>query len=67
MRVLSGFVNRITVTVPWTSLMSSSCTVEVSGLSITVSPHLGYSGANSETMNKSAMHNANPIVIRHND
>ena len=48
-RVVSGFVGRVTVTVPWTSLMSSSCTVMVSGLTITVTPHTTHqTGGQSE-------------------
>ena len=70
-RVVSGFVGRVTVTVPWTSLMSSSCTVMVSGLTITVTPHstAHQTGGQSELLLSILAQLLNIIFLfdRHND
>ncbi len=37
-KVLSGYLGRVTVSVPWTALLKDSCKVEVSGLTLSVVP-----------------------------
>ncbi len=38
LKVLSGYIGRVTVSVPWTALLKDSCKVEVSGLTLSVMP-----------------------------
>ena len=38
-QVLSGFIEHVTVSVPWAALLTESCTVELSGLTVCVAPH----------------------------
>lgn len=45
--VVSGYIGCVSVSIPWSSLMRDSCTVELSGLSLTVTPsgtHYGSQG-----------------------
>ena len=37
-QVVSGYLGRVTISVPWSALMSESCRVEVSGLTLSVMP-----------------------------
>lgn len=41
--VVSGYLGRVTISVPWSSLMSDSCKVEVTGLMLSVMPRIGLS------------------------
>ena len=46
-RVVSGYIGRVCVSIPWSALMRESCTVEVSGLCVTIAPssvHYGNQG-----------------------
>lgn len=38
-RVLSGFIECVTVSVPWAALLKDSCVVELVGLTLCVAPH----------------------------
>ena len=38
-RVVSGFIECVTVSVPWAALLKESCVVELAGLTIRVAPH----------------------------
>lgn len=38
-RVVSGFIECVTVSVPWAALLKESCVVELSGLTVSVAPH----------------------------
>ena len=40
MQVVSGYLGRVTISVPWSALMSDSCHVEVTGLTLSVMPRL---------------------------
>lgn len=45
LEVVSGYIGCVSISIPWSSLMSSSCKVEISGLNITVTPSCSqYSG-----------------------
>lgn len=37
-QVLSGFIECVTVSVPWAALLRQSCVVELSGLTVCVAP-----------------------------
>lgn len=37
-QVVSGYLGRVTISVPWSALMSDSCRVEVTGLMLSVMP-----------------------------
>lgn len=37
-QVVSGYLGRVTISVPWSALMSDSCKVEVAGLTLSVMP-----------------------------
>lgn len=39
MQVVSGFIECVTVSVPWAALLKESCMVELSGLTVCVAPH----------------------------
>ena len=39
-QVVSGYLGRVTISVPWSTLMSDSCRVEVTGLMLSVMPCL---------------------------
>ena len=39
-KVSSGYIGRVRVTVPWTSLLKDSCKVEISGLALAVIPNI---------------------------
>ena len=47
-QVVSGYIGQITVSIPWSSLMRSSCKVEVSGLTVTVTPSQSCYGGQGE-------------------
>ena len=36
--VVAGFIEQVTVSVPWSALLTESCTVEISGLTVCVAP-----------------------------
>ncbi len=38
LRVVSGFIECVTVSVPWAALLKESCVVELSGLTVCVAP-----------------------------
>ena len=40
-QVVSGYLGRVTISVPWSALMSDSCRVEVTGLTLSVMPCIG--------------------------
>ena len=40
MQVVSGYLGCVTISVPWSALMSDSCHVEVTGLTLSVMPRL---------------------------
>ena len=42
-QVVSGYLGRVTISVPWSALMSDSCRVEVTGLTLSVMPCVGSS------------------------
>ncbi|KAK1904191.1 Autophagy-related protein 2 like A [Dissostichus eleginoides] len=44
LEIVDGFVNTITVTIPWQALLTDHCTLEVSGLQITCRPKYRTSG-----------------------
>lgn len=37
--VVSGFIECVTVSVPWAALLKESCVVELAGLTVCVAPH----------------------------
>ena len=37
-QVVSGYLGQVTISVPWSALMSDSCRVEVTGLTLSVMP-----------------------------
>ena len=39
LRVVSGFIECVTVSVPWAALLKESCVVELCGLTVCVAPH----------------------------
>ena len=39
LKVLSGFIGRVTVSVPWSALLKENCKVEISGLALSVAPY----------------------------
>ncbi len=43
-RVLAGYLGHVTVSVPWSALLTDSCRVEIAELSLTVAPHLRQGG-----------------------
>ena len=47
-RVLSGYIGRVTVSVPWTALLKDSCKVEISGLALSIVPYIAPSAAADE-------------------
>ncbi len=47
-RVLAGYLGRVTVSVPWAALLTDSCKVEIGELSLTVAPHLHLGGGAEE-------------------
>ena len=49
-QVVSGYLGRVTISVPWGALMSDSCRVEVTGLMLSVMPCL--SSAAGEDLGK---------------
>ena len=56
-KVLSGYFSRVTVSVPWTALLKDSCTVEISGLSLSVIPQIA--------SNTSEEHSECIVIIAH--
>ncbi len=48
MRVLAGYLGRVTVSVPWAALLTDSCKVEIGDLSLTVAPDLHLGGGSEE-------------------
>ena len=38
LEIVDGFISSISVAVPWTSLLSESCQIEVSGMELTFAP-----------------------------
>ena len=38
LELVDGFIGRISVAVPWTSLLSDSCQIEISGIELIFSP-----------------------------
>ncbi|XP_064403938.1 autophagy-related protein 2 homolog B-like isoform X2 [Halichondria panicea] len=47
-RVLAGYLGRVTVSVPWAALLTDSCKVEIGDLSLTVAPDLHLGGGSEE-------------------
>ena len=41
-QVLSGYIERVTVSVPWAALLKDNCKVELSGLNLTIAPHASF-------------------------
>ena len=39
LKVLSGYIGHVTVSVPWSALLKENCKVEISGLALSVAPH----------------------------
>jgi autophagy-related protein 2 len=54
--IVSGYIGRITVSIPWSALMKENCIVEVSGLNVTIKPS-GYYYGNPSTMTDSLFYN----------
>ena len=42
-QVVSGYLGRVTISIPWSSLMNDSCKVEVAGLTLSVMPRVTFS------------------------
>ena len=38
-KVLSGYIGHVTVSVPWSALFKENCRVEISGLALSVAPY----------------------------
>lgn len=38
-QVVSGFIECVTVSVPWAALLKESCVVELKGLTVCLAPH----------------------------
>ena len=38
-KVLSGYIGHVTVSVPWSALFKENCKVEISGLALSVAPY----------------------------
>lgn len=38
MELISGFIEKITISIPWTALFKESCYIEVTGLRLTLQP-----------------------------
>uniref|UniRef100_A0A8D0HW69 Autophagy related 2A n=1 Tax=Sphenodon punctatus TaxID=8508 RepID=A0A8D0HW69_SPHPU len=49
LEITDGFINSISVTIPWSALVTENCTVEVSGLQITCRPKYRAPGAESQS------------------
>ena len=47
-RVVSGYIGHVTVSVPWTALLKDSCKVEISGLALSIVPHIAPSTTTDE-------------------
>ncbi len=41
-QVVSGYIECVTVSVPWSALLKDNCKVELSGLTLTVAPHSSF-------------------------
>ena len=41
-QVLAGFIECVTVSVPWAALLKDNCKVELAGLTLTVAPHASF-------------------------
>ena len=39
LKVLSGYIGHVTVSVPWSALLKENCKVEISGLTLSIAPH----------------------------
>ena len=39
LKVLSGYIGHVTVSVPWSALLKENCKVEISELALSVAPH----------------------------
>uniref|UniRef100_A0A8C7E7D3 Autophagy related 2A n=1 Tax=Naja naja TaxID=35670 RepID=A0A8C7E7D3_NAJNA len=49
LEILDGFIDSISVTIPWSALVTENCTVEVSGLQVTCRPKYRQGQAGSES------------------
>uniref|UniRef100_A0A8C6YFN9 Autophagy related 2A n=1 Tax=Naja naja TaxID=35670 RepID=A0A8C6YFN9_NAJNA len=49
LEILDGFIDSISVTIPWSALVTENCTVEVSGLQVTCRPKYRQGGTGSES------------------
>ena len=38
-KVISGYIGHVTVSVPWSALLKENCHVEISGLALSVAPY----------------------------
>lgn len=39
LKVVSGYIGRVTVSVPWSALLKENCKVEISGLAVSIAPY----------------------------
>ena len=50
-KVISGYLGCVTVTVPWTALLKDNCKVEISGLALCVAPNVHSVGVGDDPGN----------------
>ena len=63
-KVISGYLGCVTVTVPWTALLKDNCKVEISELTLCVAPDLQHSTGDEagEETTTEVWHNSSLVV-----
>lgn len=56
LEIVDGFINQISVSVPWTNLIQSSTEMEIQGLEITVQPKQRMENGGQNSQNKYTYH-----------